>query len=160
MQAQNMLHALLSRCTHKLALTMLQVSDRADSPQAGHYTPMLDPSSRRVDYLDLATPQSASRPSQPLHRPPRRSPPPALYPPPPASFGFSGHDNFLWQPAKHAVPPRASNVGYQIKPFSRGRRHKRPGIREHDREVYEVGTQPSSVHTSTPVAALGVVCFL
>lgn len=43
------------------------------SPQPQHYTPLLDPSSRRVDYLDLATPRTASHPST-LKRPRRTTP--------------------------------------------------------------------------------------
>ena len=45
----------------------------SSSPQPQHYTPLLDPSSRRVDYLDLATPRSALHPST-LKRPRRTAP--------------------------------------------------------------------------------------
>ena len=115
-------------------LSMLQVGGQGESPQADHYTPMLDPSSRRVDYLDLATPQSASRSFQAMHRPGQRAPSPT-HPHRPQASLLAG-DTHMYPPPPPRVPP-THNVGRQIAPFRR-RQNKRPGVREHDREVYEV----------------------
>lgn len=125
---------------------MLQVGGEGESPQADHYTPMMDPSARRVDYLDLATPQSASRSLQAMHRPGQRAPSPTHLQRPQAPF--FADDVLMYPPPPKRVPfnhdatagPWPGNVGRQIAPYKR-RRHKRPGIREHDREVYKVGLQ-------------------
>ena len=113
---------------------MLQVGGQGESPQADHYTPMMDPSSRRVDYLDLATPKSASRSLQAMHRPGQRAPSPIH--PRRSQASLFGGDTHMYPPP----PPRGSpthNAGRQIAPFRR-RHNKRPGVREHDREVHEV----------------------
>ena len=122
----------------------------------------MDPSSRRVDYLDLATPQTASRSFQSMHHPPHRSPSPTLGahrtrppfiddmgPMPPAQpFRlYPGHGPMP------GPPGQPSNVGHQIG-MPRGRRgHKKAGVREHDQEVYqqlaaEAGIAPQQMVSS------------
>ena len=97
---------------------------------------MMDPSSRRVDYLDLATPKSASRSLQATHRPGQRapSPSPTHHHRPRASL--FGSDTRMYPPPPARVQA-THNVGRQIAPFRR-RQIKRPGIRERDTEVWQV----------------------
>lgn len=118
---------------------------QSSTPQASHYTPMMDPSSRRVDYLDLATPQSA-RAFRPGHYPPRRPHSPTLdhqscphhvvddmahMPPAQAPTGMLPH---LYPIPPGQAPPRPFQPGRQIGvPHRRAR--KRAGLREHDQEV-------------------------
>ncbi len=106
---------------------------------------MMDPSSRRVDYLDLATPQSA-RAFRPGHYPPRRPHSPTLdhqscphhvvddmahMPPAQAPTGMLPH---LYPIPPGQAPPRPFQPGRQIGvPHRRAR--KRAGLREHDQEV-------------------------
>ena len=123
---------------------MLQVGGQGESAQADHYTPMLDPSSRRVDYLDLATPQSASRTFQAMHRPGQRAPSPTHRHRPQASlFADDTHGDppppprVLLPQNGAAAAPWPGNVGRQIAPFRR-RQNKRSGVREHDTQVYQV----------------------
>jgi len=108
---------------------------------------MMDPSSRRVDYLDLATPQSA-RAFRPSHYAPRRPhsptlgqqsrPHPALddmAPIPPAQAPIRMLPHLHPIPPDQA-PPRPFHPGRQIgAPHRRAR--KRAGLREHDQEVYQ-----------------------
>ena len=76
-----------------------------------------------------------------MHRPHQRAPSPTLDPRPQAPF-FADDTVFPPPPQRllHMQPAaalRPGNVGRQIAPF-RGRQSKRPGVREHDREVYQV----------------------
>lgn len=139
----------------------MQVGYQPSTSQAGHYTPMMDPSSRRVDYLDLATPQSASRSFQSMHQPPRRPSSPSMDPHRPF-LSYSRDDMGPMPPAhaplhmhpSHNPPgaPRPSHVGHQIGIPSR-RAPRRPGVREHDIEVYqqlasEAGIPPEQMVSS------------
>lgn len=100
---------------------------------------MMDPSARRVDYLDLATPQS-SRSSPAMHRAGQRAPSPTHSHRPHAPLSFAD-DTLLPRPPRRALSMRSDAapgyVGHQIAPFRR-RQIKRPGVREHDREVFQV----------------------
>lgn len=124
---------------------------------------MMDPSSRRVDYLDLATPQSA-RAFRPGHYASRRAHSPTLdhqsrpHPilddmapmaPAPAPMRMLPH---LHPIPPGQVPPRRFQPGPQIGiPHRRAR--KRAGLREHDQEVYqelaaEAGVPPQRMVSS------------
>lgn len=106
---------------------------------------MMDPSSRSVDYLDLATPQSA-RAFRPSHYPSRRPHSPTLdhhsrpvlgdmapIPPVQAPIRMLSH---LHPIPPDQAPPRPFHPGRQIGVPHRKAR-KRAGLREHDQEVYQ-----------------------
>ena len=123
----------------------MQVGGQSSIAQAGHYTPMMDPSSRRVDYLDLATPQSA-RSFHAMHHSPGRAHSPALdhrpHPPPflddMASMPPAPPPMLpdLHPPGQYTRPFRASQTGRQTGiPHRKAR--QRAGLREHALEVYQ-----------------------